>query len=148
MYRAPLHQSKNRGKIGYLVITLVLGVLVWRFYDLQIENYRSFLERSEQNRVRQVTIEPPRGLIYDRNGILLVENRPSYAVSVIPWEAEQSPGIYDLLSKYLDYDKEFIDKRIKKNSMGRFRPAKLKRSIDLRFSEFSGSISTAHALNV
>jgi len=113
------------------MIIMMLGVLLWRFYDLQVKQYRSFLERSEENRVRQVTIEPPRGLIYDRNGILLVENRPSYAVSVIPWEANKSPDVYDLLTTYLDSDKEFILSKVKNNSNGNFQPAKIKRSIDL-----------------
>ena len=75
-----------------------MGILLWTFYDLQVKSYESYLERSERNRVRQVVVEPPRGLIYDRNGILLVENRPSYAVSVIPWEANRTPQVYELLS--------------------------------------------------
>ena len=131
MYKATLLLSNSRRNFSYFVIIIVLSVLLWRFYDLQVKQYRSFLERSEENRVRQVTIEPPRGLIYDRNGILLVENRPSYAVSVIPWEANKSPGVYSLLSNYLGSDEEFIMKRVQKNSNGNFQPAKIKRSIDL-----------------
>ena len=131
MYKATLLLSNSRRNFSYFVIIIVLSVLLWRFYDLQVKQYRSFLERSEENRVRQVTIEPPRGLIYDRNGILLVENRPSYAVSVIPWEANKSPGVYSLLSNYLGSDEEFILKRVKNNSNGNFQPAKIKRSIDL-----------------
>ena len=131
MYKADISISDRRKLFAYLSIILIFGVLFWRFYDLQVKHYYSFLERSERNRVREVVIEPPRGLIYDRNGILLVENRPSYAVSVIPWEAERSPAVYDLLSGYLGYDKEFLLSRVKRNMIGRFRPAKVKRSIDL-----------------
>ena len=132
MYKATLLLSDSRRNFSYFMIIIVLSVLLWRFYDLQVKQYRSFLERSDENRVRQVTIEPPRGLIYDRNGILLVENRPSYAVSVIPWEANKSPGVYDLLTTYLGSDKEFILSKVKNNSNGNFQPAKIKRSIDLK----------------
>ncbi|MCH7818810.1 MAG: penicillin-binding protein 2 [Candidatus Marinimicrobia bacterium] len=131
MYKATFSISDSRLNFSYFVLFMALSVLLWRFYVLQVKQYRSFLERSEENRVRQVTIEPPRGLIYDRNGILLVENRPSYAVSVIPWEANKSPGVYDLLSNYLGSDKEFILSMVKKNSIGNFHPAKIKRSIKL-----------------
>lgn len=131
MYKVTLLLSDSRRNFSYFMVIMMLGVLLWRFYDLQVKQYRSFLERSEENRVRQVTIEPPRGLIYDRNGILLVENRPSYAVSVIPWEANKSPDVYDLLTTYLDSDKEFILSKVKNNSNGKFQPAKIKRSIDL-----------------
>ena len=131
MYKATLALSDARRNFSYFVVIMVLGTLLWRFYDLQVQKYKSFLERSEQNRVRQVSVEPPRGLIYDRNGILLVENRPSYAVSVIPWEANKSPDVYDLLSDYLGNDKEFILARVKNNSVGNFQPAKIKRSVDL-----------------
>lgn len=131
MYKADISISDRRKLFAYLSIIVIFGILFWRFYDLQVKHYYSFLERSERNRVREVVIEPPRGLIYDRNGILLVENRPSYAVSVIPWEAERAPGVYEMLSGYLGYDKEFLLSRVKRNMIGRFRPAKVKRSIDL-----------------
>lgn len=131
MYKADGSISDQRIKFVYLGIVLIFGILFWRFYDLQVKHYYSFLERSERNRVREVVIEPPRGLIYDRNGILLVENRPSYAVSVIPWEAERSPNVYEMLSGYLGYDKEYLLSRVKRNMIGRFRPAKVKRSVDL-----------------
>jgi len=131
MYKADGSISDQRIKFVYLGIVLIFGILFWRFYDLQVKHYYSFLERSERNRVREVVIEPPRGLIYDRNGILLVENRPSYAVSVIPWEAERSPNVYKMLSGYLGYDKEYLLSRVKRNMIGRFRPAKVKRSVDL-----------------
>ena len=131
MYKADISVSDQRKLFAYLAVILIFGVLFWRFYDLQVKHYYSFLERSERNRVREVMIEPPRGLIYDRNGILLVENRPSYVVSVIPWEAERAPNVYEMLSGYLGYDKEYLLTRIKRNMIGRFRPAKVKRSIDL-----------------
>lgn len=131
MYKADISISDQRKLFAYLAVILIFGILFWRFYDLQVKHYYSFLERSERNRVREVMIEPPRGLIYDRNGILLVENRPSYVVSVIPWEAERAPNVYEMLSGYLGYDKEYLLTRIKRNMIGRFRPAKVKRSIDL-----------------
>lgn len=131
MYRVQTPLSDSRKNIAYLTIVIAIGILLWSFYDLQVKSYESYLERSERNRVRQVVVEPPRGLIYDRNGILLVENRPSYAVSVIPWEANRSPRVYELLSGYLGYDKEYLLSRVKKNSIGQFQPAKVKRSINL-----------------
>jgi penicillin-binding protein 2 len=60
-----------------------LAILLLRLFYLQIiegENYRRL---SENNCIRLQNIDPPRGLIFDREGQILVDNRPSYDLSVV-----------------------------------------------------------------
>ena len=60
----------------------VFLLLLLRLWYLQVINYEEFQERSVRNRTRAVSLEAPRGPIFDRHGILLVDNRPSFQISV------------------------------------------------------------------
>lgn len=66
-----------------IVILLLVGVLVYRYHNLQIVNHLDYATQSERNRVHVQPVPPTRGLIYDRQGILLADNRPTYTLSVI-----------------------------------------------------------------
>lgn len=68
--------------MAMVVITLI-GVLIYRYHNLQVVNYQDYATQSERNRVHVQPIPPTRGLIYDRNGLLLADNRPTYTLSVI-----------------------------------------------------------------
>src|SRR5690606_38193604 len=59
------------------------GVLVYRYHHLQGVQYQDDATQSDRNRIHVQPIPPTRGLIYDRNGLLLAENRPSYTLSVV-----------------------------------------------------------------
>ena len=74
------------GVIGFLLLAVVVG----RLFYLQIVSYKHFTTLAESNRLRTEQITPPRGLIFDRNGVPLAENRPSYELDVVP---EQVPDL-------------------------------------------------------
>jgi len=73
-----------------LLIIFVFGVLTIQLVRLQLVHGDEYRLRAETNRLRQVPITPTRGLIYDRNGVPLVENRPSFAAAVV---AADIPGL-------------------------------------------------------
>ena len=64
-----------------LLIFFVLAAQLWRMQVVEGERYQ---ERAEYNRLRLLPINPKRGVIYDRNGVLLVRNAPSFTVAVVP----------------------------------------------------------------
>lgn len=66
-------------RVGLL---LVVGLLALRLWHLQIREGPYYRDLSENNRTRSVVLEPARGLIFDRNGILLANNVPSFALYV------------------------------------------------------------------
>ncbi len=66
-----------------LIVLALLGVIVARYHNLQITEYETYRTQSESNRVKLEPLPPKRGLIYDRNGVLLADNRPSYTLSII-----------------------------------------------------------------
>ncbi|MFT4926253.1 MAG: penicillin-binding protein 2 [Phenylobacterium sp.] len=77
------------------VITLII-VLLSNMYHLQIKRHETYTTRSNDNRISIRPIAPNRGLIFDRNGKLLAENRPTYSLEVIP---EQAGNINELLKQ-------------------------------------------------
>jgi penicillin-binding protein 2 len=69
--------------IAICLVVVLMGVILMRYYTLQITEYEIYRTQSERNRVQLQPLPPRRGLIYDRNGILLADNRPSYVLSVV-----------------------------------------------------------------
>lgn len=72
-----------RTAIAIAVVVALLGVVLARYYTLQIDEYEIYRTQSERNRVQLEPLPPKRGLIFDRNGILLADNRPSFILSVV-----------------------------------------------------------------
>ncbi|MGA0796693.1 MAG: penicillin-binding protein 2, partial [Quisquiliibacterium sp.] len=70
--------------LAWLLMVGCFGLLSARFYWLQVHRYEAFHAQAEDNRIALVPIPPARGLIYDRNGVLLADNRPAYTLEIIP----------------------------------------------------------------
>ncbi len=87
-----------RGRLQFVgfVIFICLSLLALRYHYLQIEQFDRFVTLSDDNRIHVRAVPPTRGLIFDRNGVLLAENRPSYTLSVVP---ENAGDIEELLTK-------------------------------------------------
>jgi len=65
------------------VCVVAFSILLIRLLQLQYFEYDNNLKRAEENRIRKVNIKANRGLILDRNGVVLVRNRPSYQISLM-----------------------------------------------------------------
>jgi penicillin-binding protein 2 len=66
-----------------VVVVGLLGVILARYYSLQINNFETYSTQSDRNRVQLQPLPPKRGLIYDRNGVLIADNRPSFILSIV-----------------------------------------------------------------
>lgn len=75
---------QRRVLVSVLVLALFLAGLIGRMFYLQITSHDHYTSLSEDNRVSIVPISPIRGLIYDRNGVLLAQNQPSRTLELIP----------------------------------------------------------------
>ena len=80
----------RRTFIAFVGILAMLLVLFSNIYDLEINSYEKYQTRSNSNRIKLLPVAPNRGLIYDRNGVLLAENKPVYSLEVI---AEQTTDL-------------------------------------------------------
>ncbi|MGA9851388.1 MAG: penicillin-binding protein 2 [Gammaproteobacteria bacterium] len=87
--------------VGSIGLVLLLAVVV-RLFDLQVINHSHYVNLAEGNRLRDEPVMPPRGLIYDRNGVLLAENRPSYELDIIPEQVPDLKATIAALGKIVD----------------------------------------------
>ena len=67
-----------------VVVLLLFALLAFRLADMQLVHGTDYAERSKENHLRVASVLPPRGLVTDRNGELLVDNVPVYAATLIP----------------------------------------------------------------
>ena len=108
----------NRIIIAVCLVMVSLGLILMRYYALQITEYEVYRTQAEANRVQLQPLPPTRGLIYDRNGILLADNRPSYVLSVV---RERVQGLDVALSELQtlltisDNDLENFHKKVKRS---------------------------------
>lgn len=70
--------------VASFMILILTSVLVWRLFQLQVVEHDFFSELSQGNQLRIEPLAPTRGLIYDRNGVVLAENLPAWELTVIP----------------------------------------------------------------
>ena len=75
---------RTRALAGFVLIALCLCGLVTRFVFLQVTHHEEFSAKSEANRISTRGIAPSRGLIFDRNGVLLAENSAAFRLEVVP----------------------------------------------------------------
>jgi len=87
---------RRRALAGFAIIAVCLAVLLGRFFDLQVLRHDEFNARSDANRIKLRPLPPARGLIYDRNGVVLADNVPQYRLELTP---EQVDDIDDTLSR-------------------------------------------------
>src|SRR3990167_7949738 len=77
----------KRAMFALAIIGFLIFLLVWRLAFLQIYKHDVYITLSTKNWLDLVPIEPTRGLIYDRNGVLLAENVPVFSLDIIPVQA-------------------------------------------------------------
>ncbi|HRZ87188.1 MAG TPA: penicillin-binding protein 2, partial [bacterium] len=102
-------QLKVIGRLTAAAFIVILSVL-WYIQIIQGDSYRAL---ATTNRIRRIVISAPRGHLYDRNGMLLVDNRPSFDVQLIPNEVKNLSQTADMLSRVLGEPKKDIVKKMK-----------------------------------
>lgn len=85
----------------FLVMLVMIGLLVLRFVQLQIWEYETYQTRSEQNRIQVQPLAPPRGLIFDRKGVLLADNRDISSLALVTERIDQLPVTLERLGRLI-----------------------------------------------
>ena len=85
---------------GIIVVGLI-SIVFGRLAQLQVVEYEYFSAQSQGNRIRVQPVPPTRGLIFDRNGMVLAENLPSYQLELTP---EQVPDIRETLNRLAEFN--------------------------------------------
>jgi len=85
------------------VLVIIFLVYAGRLFDLQVVNYQNYFAQAEENRTEEINLQAQRGIIYDRNGIVLARNIPSFNITVtqalMPDDPSEVQGILLKLSE-------------------------------------------------
>jgi len=135
------------GRIGIIAACIVLafGIFAVRLFQLQIVEGADLRSRSEQNFVRTIGLDAPRGDIVDREGRILATTRPAYRVQVIPNELRAADTTFAALGQILDESPQTLSTHVGKPSgRKRFQPVLLRG--DLGYERFAQVESHRYAL--
>ncbi|MEO5970096.1 MAG: hypothetical protein ABIQ95_09225, partial [Bdellovibrionia bacterium] len=125
-----IREFQDRFKFLYAVVFLGLGLLVSRLVFLQILRGDQMRNYSEENRIKRVKVTSPRGMIFDRNHQLLIDNRPDFDLEIIPQylrESKQEKKVIGMLSRILKLPESDIqDSLDKAKTQPSFLPVKIK----------------------
>lgn len=110
--------SYNRRRIRCVFIVLCAAALViaGRLAYIMLAKSAYYTQKAGELHERERSIKAPRGKIYDRNGNVLAGNEAVCSISVIHSQIEDEEAVIELLDKYLDKDRETIDKKVRKVS--------------------------------
>ncbi|MFZ5761845.1 MAG: penicillin-binding protein 2, partial [Thermodesulfobacteriota bacterium] len=128
---AELKMLKTRIDIATAIMVALIAILVVRLWHLQIRKGTEYAQQSENNRTRIQYIAAPRGNVLDRNGEIIIANRPLFNVV---WIREDSPSpdeVLKELAKILQLDMSVLLERIRAGAdHPRYLPTRLKENID------------------
>ena len=117
------------------VLFVSIFTLLSRYFFLQIIEHERYFSKSQVNSVKAQATYAPRGLILDRNGEVLVENYPTYILTVTPYQLDSKEEQFSIISDITNIPLENINQRYEKFYQGRFLPTVIAKN--LTFSEIS-----------
>ena len=113
-----------------LCVVVAFSILFMRLFYLQIMKGEEFLRLSENNSIRLESIVAPRGLIFDADGKLLVDNRPSFDLRIIPRNARPLEQTLKKLARYTNIPEEEMMEKVREgNGLSSYKPVLLKQDI-------------------
>ena len=125
------YPKKQIKKITLFVYLSLILILLLNYYKLQLIEHKEYKKKGENNSLVARVLSAPRGIIFDRNGLPLVDNKFIYDINIIPNLIDQNNFNYKILNEAAGIKKEFVDSIIAstQNSIARFRPKLIKRQI-------------------
>jgi penicillin-binding protein 2 len=97
-----LQDFRVRLSVAGLVVLAAFAVLLARFVQLQVARHEYYHTRAEENRISLVPIVPNRGLITDRNGVVLASNFSAYTLEITPGKLEDLEATIDELARVVE----------------------------------------------
>ena len=108
-------ELRRRARLLYLVLAVAFLTLISRLVFLQLVQGERYTFLSENNRIRIKRVPGTRGMIFDRQGQLLVDSRPSFDLIFVPEDSESPEATLRLLARYLRRDEGEILKTFEEN---------------------------------
>lgn len=124
---------------------IALGVIGFGYWRVQVVEGAYYRQLADNNRLRKLTIEAPRGWIYDREGRPLAENVPNYALSVDRALSRDLEGSFAFASRLVEIDAEELERRYRDRRSGAgFAPVVVAENLDLETVAHASALQLEH----
>ncbi len=100
----------TRAIVAGLAVLVATLMVAWRMVQLQVVDHEHFTTLSRDNRVKVLPLPPTRGLIYDRTGVLLAQNRPAYSLEITPEQVKDLDQALSQLAQVIDIGEEDLER--------------------------------------
>jgi penicillin-binding protein 2 len=119
----------SRHRLALAAVGVVMLILVGGLIKLQVVHHAELAEQSENNRLRVEPIIPRRGIVYDRFGEIIIDNRLSFTATIVMSDMHKDSTIPNL-ADLIGLDSSDVRKRLSRNLVSRYQPAPIKRDLD------------------
>ena len=128
--QASMEVFSIRLKILLIIAVAVFSALALRLWLLQVVHGPEYRVKSENNRIQLQDIPPFRGMIFDRNGELLVDNRPSFDLFLAPEDIRNRESLAENLGRLIGLDPGHVMEKLAGESFRYgFRPIPIKKNL-------------------
>jgi penicillin-binding protein 2 len=117
------HRVRERAEIARMVLVGAFLVLLGTFFRTQVIQHDKFQLKAETNRLRPISLTPPRGSILDRNGRVIAENVPGYSVKLLATSTDSLRSVLARVRRYVPLDTAQIGDIIDRYRQARYQPA-------------------------
>jgi penicillin-binding protein 2 len=129
-HSAEANLFSRRAFVSVFFVVGFLSLIMVNLYHLQVTQYEDYQTRSNGNRIKVLPIAPNRGLIYDRNGVILAENRPVFSLEIIPEEVDDLEKTLEELTALMSLtEDELYDFTKERKRQRRFKPISLRNQL-------------------
>ena len=107
---------RSRMLVAGIGLIILIMLLMFRMYYLQVVQYEHHSTLAENNRIHVQSLPPTRGMIYDRNGVVIADNRASFSLTLTRERAGDLDEVLDSIVEILELDndsRELFEKRIR-----------------------------------
>jgi penicillin-binding protein 2 len=117
------YRVRERADIARLILVGAFLVLIGAFFRTQVIQHEKFQLKAETNRLRPISLTPPRGTIFDRHGQVIAENVPGYSVKLLASSADSLRAVLARVRRYVPLDSAQIGDIVERYLQARYHPA-------------------------
>jgi penicillin-binding protein 2 len=117
------YRLRERADIAQVILVLAFLVLAGAFFRTQVLQHEKFQLKAETNRLRPISVTPPRGSILDRKGEVIAENVPGYSVKLLAPSADSLRAVLSRIAKFVAFDTSQVEEIVRRFNQARYQPA-------------------------
>ncbi|HEU5170423.1 MAG TPA: penicillin-binding protein 2 [Gemmatimonadales bacterium] len=116
------YRINERARVARWILGGAFLLLLGAFFRTQIIQHEKFQLKAETNRLRPISLTPPRGQIFDRYGRIIAENVPGYSVKLLAPSADSLRAVLDRVARVVPLDSAALGEVVRRYRAARYQP--------------------------